>query len=53
MWMREATDSEDDKTMHDLRMTARMTEPEHDLRLTTRRTEPGHDMSRHNKLKKP
>ena len=23
MWMREATDSEDDRTMHDLRLTAR------------------------------
>ena len=34
--MRDTTDSVDDKTMHDLRMTARMTEAGHDLRLTAR-----------------
>ena len=62
MW-RDASDSEDDRTLHDLRLTARMTEPGHDLRLTARMTEslhdlrltarmaePGHDLSRHNKL---
>ena len=61
--MRDTTDSEDDRTLHDLRLTARMTEPGHDLRLTARMTEslhdlrltarmtePGHDKSRHNKL---
>ena len=62
MW-RIASDSEDDRTLHDQRMTARMTEPGHDLRKTAwmtepghvmrktaRMTEPGHDQSRHNKL---
>ena len=62
MW-RDASDSEDDRTLHDQRMTAwmtesghgqrltaRMTEPGHDLRLTARRTVPGHGQSRHNKL---
>ena len=48
--MRDTTDSVDDRTMNDLRMTARMTEPGHDQRLPARRTEPGHDQSRHNKL---
>lgn len=48
--MRDTTGSVVDRTLHDLSMTARMTEPGHDLRLTTRRTEPGHDLSRHNKL---
>ena len=48
--MRDTTDSEDDRTSHDLRLTARMTESLHDLRLTARMTEPGHDKSRHNKL---
>ena len=38
--MRDTTDSVDDRTLHDLRMTARMTGP-------------GHDQSRHNKLEKP
>ena len=63
MWMRNTTGSEDDRTLHDQRMTAwmtesghgqrltaRMTESGHDLRLTARMTEPGHDLSRHNKL---
>ena len=27
MWMRDTTDCEDDRALHDLRMTARMTEP--------------------------
>ena len=49
MW-RDASDSEDDRTLHDLRLTARMTEPGHDLIKTARMTEPGNDMSRHNKL---
>ena len=62
MW-RDASDSKYDRTLHDLRLTARMTEPGHDLRktarmtkpghdlrLTARMTEPGHDQSRHNKL---
>ena len=61
--MRDTSDREDDRTMHDLRLTARMTEPVHDLRLsarmtesghdlrmTVRMTEPGHGQSRHNKL---
>ena len=61
--MRDTTDSVDDRTLHDLRipkrmtepghdlrLTARMTEPGHDLRKTARRTEPGHGQSRHNKL---
>ena len=61
--MRDTTDSVDDRTMHDLRKTARITEPGHDLRMTARMTEPGHDLrmtvrmaepghgqSRHNKL---
>ena len=48
--MRDTTDSEDDRTMNDLRMTARMTEPGHDLIKTARMTEPGHGLSRHNKL---
>ena len=42
--MRDTTDSVDVRTMHDLRMTARMTEPGHGLRLTARMTEPGHDL---------
>ena len=37
MW-RDASDSEDDRTVHDQRMTARMTEPGHDQRLTARMT---------------
>ena len=48
--MRDTTDSVDDRTLYDLRMTVRMTEPGHDLRLTARMTEPGHGLSRHNKL---
>lgn len=48
--MRDTTESVDDRTLHDLRMTVRMTESGHDLRKTARRTEPGHDQSRHNKL---
>lgn len=48
--MRDKTDSVDDRTMHDLRLTARMTEAGHDLILNARMTEPGHDRSRHNKL---
>ena len=51
--MRDTTDSADDRTLHDLRLTARMTDPGHDLRLTARMTEPEHDQSRHNKLKSP
>ena len=50
MWMRDASDSEDDRTLYVLRLTARMTEPGHDLRKTARMTEPGHGQSRHNKL---
>ena len=42
--MRDTTDSVDDRTLHDLRLTARMTEPGHDLRKTARMTEPGHDL---------
>ena len=37
--MRDTTDSVDDRTLHDLRMTAWMTEPGHGLRLTARMTE--------------
>ena len=48
--MRDTTDSMDDRTMHDLRMTARMTEPGHVMRKTARMTEPGHGQSRHNKI---
>ena len=40
--MRDTTDSVDDRTMHDLRMPKRMTEPGHDLRKTARMTESGH-----------
>ena len=50
MWMRDTTDCEDDRALHDLRLTARLTEPGHDLRKTARMTEPGHGQSRHNKL---
>ena len=39
MW-RDASDSEDDRTLHDQRMKARMTEPGHDQRKTARMTEP-------------
>ena len=42
--MRDTTDSVDDRTLHDLRIPKRMTEPGHDLRLTARMTEPGHDL---------
>ena len=48
--MRDTTDSVDDRTLHDLRLTARMTKPGHDLRKTAKMTESGHDLSRHNKL---
>ena len=48
--MRDTTDSVDDRTLHDLRMTVRIAVPGHDLRLTARMTEPEHDQSRHNKL---
>ena len=44
MWMRDTTDSEDDRTLHDLRLNAKMTEPGHGLRKTARMTEPGHDL---------
>ena len=47
MW-RDAIDSKDNRTLHDLRMTARITESGHDLRLTARMTESGHEQSRHN-----
>ena len=39
MW-RDASDSEDDRTLHDLRMKARMIDPGHDQRKTARMTEP-------------
>lgn len=51
--MRDTTGSVVDRTLHDLSMTARMTEPGHDLIKTARMTEPGLDHSRHNKLQKP
>ena len=51
--MRDTTDSVDDRTLHDLRMTARMTEPGHDLRMMARMTEPGHDLKKTARMTEP